>query len=400
MTYPEIVLRPNSQRLLIQGHPWVYSGALARHHADASPGGIVDVHDSRGRFVGRGYYNPDSNIAVRILTRDSACAIDGGFLERALARAIGLRRDSPQLAATNAHRLVHGESDGLPGLIVDDYAGFFVVQFHTLGMEHLRAEVVDALCEVGRPRGVFERSDVGTRRADGLLDRPTGPLAGSEPPELIEICEHGIRLFIDVRRGQKTGFFLDQRPSRCLLGQLAGGQSVLNCFSYTGGFSAHALKGGATQTLDVDISHGALSLARQNLAANAPGQHSSSLVTAEAFSFIDELAERGPRFDIVVVDPPSLVRKARDIKRATGVYIKLNRNAFKLVRDGGLLLTSSCSSRIGAEDFFHIVRRAAASARVDARILDSSLHPPDHPVDPAFPEGRYLKGILSRVFHT
>jgi len=177
MTYPELVLRPNSQRLLLQGHPWVYSGAVARHHPDAAPGGIVDVHDSRGRFVGRGYYNPESNIAVRILTRDAACAIDSRFLERTLARAIRLRRENPCLAATNAYRLVHGESDGLPGLIVDEYAGFFVVQFHCLGMERLRAEVLDALCEVGRPRGVYERSDVGTRRADGMRDRPTGPLS-------------------------------------------------------------------------------------------------------------------------------------------------------------------------------------------------------------------------------
>jgi len=400
MKYPELTLRPNSQRLLLQGHPWVYSGAVARHHPDAAPGDIVDVRDSRGRFVGRGHYNPRSTIAVRILTRQAASAIDGQFLKRALTRAIRLRRQNPLLAETNACRLVYGESDGLPGLIVDEYAGYFVVQLHSLGMDQLRAEVIDALSEVGRPQGIFERSDVGTRRAEGMPDRPSGPLAGSEPPDLIEIREHGVSLLVDIRRGQKTGFFLDQRDNRCLLGRLAAGQSVLNCFSYTGGFSAHAVKGGATRTLDVDISSDALLLARQNLAANAPGTANSSLVAADAFSFVDELAERQPRFDIVVVDPPSLVRKARDLKRATGVYIKLNRNALKLVRDGGLVMTSSCSSRISEDDFFHIVRRAAASARVNVRILASNLHPPDHPVDPAFPEGRYLKSILARVFHT
>ena len=399
MNYPEISLRKNSEQQLRRGHPWVYSGAVARRSPDVAPGEIVDVKDSKGGFVGRGYYNPHSTIAIRMMSRDRNEAIDNAFLTRAIERAHRLRLEDPGLAQADAYRVVHGESDGLPGLIVDWYAGFLVVQFHTMGMEHLRPAVIDALSQVVNPQGIYERSDVGTRRADGLHDRPTGLLVGKEPPELIEFQEHGVRLCVDVRRGQKTGFFLDQRANRLLLQTYAQGKTVLDCFSYTGGFSAHALKGGACHTLDVDIGKRVMSTGAENLSAvnRQPGARVSQLV-ADVFPFLDDLAGRGPRFDIVVLDPPSLVRRSRDAKNATGVYIKLNRNALKLVNDGGLFLTSSCSTRISPEDFFQIVRRAAAGARVHTRVLTYNLHPPDHPVDLAFPEGRYLKCILARVF--
>jgi 23S rRNA (cytosine1962-C5)-methyltransferase len=399
MNYPEISLRKNSEQMLRRGHPWVYSGAVEHCSPDVAPGEMVDVKDSRDGFVGRGYYNPHSTIAVRVMSRDRNEAIDPAFLTRAVERAHRLRLEDPVLAQTDAYRLVHGESDGLPGLVVDWYAGFLVVQFHTLGMERLRPSVVDTLCQVVRPRGVYERSDVGTRRADGLHDRPTGPVAGEEPPPLIEFQEHGVRLCVDVRRGQKTGFFLDQRLNRRLLQTYANGKSVLDCFSYTGGFSAHALKGGARHTLDVDIGREIMSTGAENLSAvnRHQGARVSQLV-ANIFPFLDDLADKGPRFDIVVLDPPSLVRRSREVKNATGVYIKLNRNAMKLVNDGGILLTSSCSTRISPEDFFQIVRRSAAGARVHTRVLAFNLHPPDHPVDLAFPEGRYLKCICTRVF--
>jgi len=398
MTCPELILRPNSERLLLKGHPWVYSGAVSQIDAGVEPGQVVDVVSDRGRFVGRGYYNPRSTIAVRILTRDRSSEIDTDFLAGAIGRAVRLRREDPLLTDTDAVRLVHGESDGLPGLIVDEYAGYLVIQLHTWGMERLRREIIDALVQVVTPKGVYERSDVGTRRADGLRDRPTGLLAGEEPPEHIEVLERGVRLLVDVRRGQKTGLFIDQRENRALLQRLAADKSVLNCFSYTGGFSAHALKGGARHVTEVDVARDALGLARHTFATNGADPSAASLVAADAFAFLDHLAERGPRYDVVVLDPPSMVRKARDIKNATGVYIKLNRNALRLVRDGGYLLTASCSSRIEAEDFFQIVRRGAAGARVTTRIQAFNQHPSDHPVDPTFPEGRYLKAILARVY--
>ena len=398
MGYPEVTLRRNSERLLIRGHPWVYSGAVAAA-PPVAPGEIVDVYDFRSRFVARGYYNPHSTIAVRVLTRDRDCPIDRGFLTRAIRRSVLLRRGNPELAAnTDAVRLVHGENDGLPGLVVDDYAGYLVVQLHTWGMELLRSDIVEVLAEVVDPRGIYERSDVGTRRADGLKNRRSGHLRGEQPPPLIEIREGAARLFVDVRRGQKTGFFLDQRDNRMLLGRYAASRSALDCFGYTGGFAAHAAKGGARSVVSVDIARDAAALAARNIEANRGDSPRHCQVAADLFPMLEQLSERGPRFDVVVLDPPALVRRSRDVKTATGVYIKLNRNAIKLVADGGYLLTSSCSTRISQEEFFQVVRRAAAGARVEARVLACNLHPPDHPVDPAFPEGRYLKTILLQVF--
>ena len=398
MNYPEVVLQKGSERALLQGHPWVYSGAVARQAADLEPGALVAVRSHRGQFVASGYYNPQSSIRVRLLSRTEGLPIDTAFFRAAIERAYELRRQSGLLAHTDAFRLVHGESDGLPGLIADWYAGFLVVQLHTMGMEHLRPAVLDALWAVAKPRGIYERSDVGTRRADGLSDRPSGPLRGEEPPDNIAITEHGVQLFVDVRRGQKTGFFLDQRDNRALLQQLAAGQDLINCFAYTGGFSAHALKGGARRTLDVDISPQLAPSAQQNTLANCQPGSTTQYLAADLFPFLDELAERGPRFDIVVLDPPALLRKSAGLEQAMGVYTKLNRNALRLVRDGGLLVTASCSARVSSEDFFQVVRRAAQGARTTLRLVAFNQHPPDHPVDPAFPEGRYLKCIFARVY--
>jgi 23S rRNA (cytosine1962-C5)-methyltransferase len=397
VNYPPLILRKNSERTLRNGHPWVFSGAVAKK-PEAAAGDIVDVLDFHERFVCRGFYNPRAMIRVRALTHNPDEAIDENFFATRLDRAVRLRQYSGLAAHTNAIRLVHGESDGLPGLIVDDYAGFLSVQIHTLGMDKMREIAFDVLEKQLSPKGIYERSDVGTRRAEGLQDRPTGPRRGQEPPEFVEIEEHGVRLFIDLYRGQKTGFFIDQRANRLQVQRLAKDADLLNLFAFSGAFSAHALRGGARRTLDVDIAPRAAHAARRNLEANCPENAAHNYLVADVFPFVDELAERGPRHDIVVVDPPSLVRKKDQVKQAMGVYTKLNRNALRLVKDGGLLVTASCSTRISQEDFFQIVHRAATGARVQLRILSYNLHEPDHPVDPAFPDGRYLKCIFARVW--
>ena len=397
MNYPPLYLRKNSERTVRNGHPWIFSGAVERRPKDADTGDIVDVFDSHERFVCRGFYNKRSLIRVRSLTQNASSAIDQAFFEQRIAEAAEFRRGTGLSTVTNAVRLVHGESDGLPGLIVDDYAGYLVVQFHTAGMEKQRQTVLAALDTALCPMSIFERSDVGTRRAEGLKDRPTGLLAGAKPPEFVEIEEHGVRLHADLYRGQKTGFFLDQRDNRFLLQRLANGKRVLNLFSYSSGFSAHALKGGASQTIDVDVSSQVMHSARRNLEVNRLVESRADLLVADVFPFVDELADRGPRYDIVVVDPPSLLRKHSQLKQAMGVYTKLNRNAFRLVADGGLLVTASCSARVSQEDFFQIVRRASADARVRTRMLAYNQHSADHPVDPAFPDGRYLKCIFARI---
>ncbi|MEW6750265.1 MAG: class I SAM-dependent rRNA methyltransferase [Candidatus Latescibacterota bacterium] len=397
MRYPEVRLNRGADRTLLNGHPWVFSGAVAQAPQDAAPGQVVDVHNHRGRFVVRGFYNPHSAIRVRALTQERTQAVDRAFFATAIRRALEVRRRSGLEQRTNAMRLVHGESDGLPGLVVDRYAGYLVVQFHTSGMEGVRTDIIDVLEEEVHPLGLYERSDVGTRRAEGLPDRPTGLLRGQAPPELVEIHEDGVPLVVDLYRGQKTGFFLDQRDNRAALQRLSGGQSLLNCFAYSSAFSAHALYGGAARTLDVDVAPEALPAARLNLSRNCGPQAHWDYVIASVFPLLDELAERGPRFDIVVLDPPSLVRKQRQAEQALGVYTMLNRNALRLVRTGGLLVTASCSTRVSAEDFFQVVRHAAVGARVHVRITASTFQPADHPVDPAFPEGRYLKCIFARV---
>ena len=397
MNYPPLYLRKNSERTVRNGHPWIFSGAVERRPKDADTGDIVDVFDSHERFVCRGFYNKRSLIRVRSLTQNASSAIDQAFFEQRIAEAAEFRRGTGLSTVTNAMRLVHGESDGLPGLIVDDYAGYLVVQFHTAGMEKQRQTVLAALDNALCPMSIFERSDVGTRRAEGLKDRPTGLLAGAKPPEFVEIEEHGVRLHADLYRGQKTGFFLDQRDNRFLLQRLANGKRVLNLFSYSSGFSAHALKGGASHTIDVDVSSRVMHSARRNLEANRLDESRTDLLVADVFPFVEELADRGPRYDIVVVDPPSLLRKHSQLKQAMGVYTKLNRNAFRLVADGGLLVTASCSACVSQEDFFQIVRRASAGARVRTRMLAYNQHSADHPVDPAFPDGRYLKCIFARI---
>jgi len=397
MSDPVLVVRRSSERTLANGHPWIFSGAVDKAPA-VDPGSLVQVHDNRGRFLGRGYYNPRSMIRVRLLCHDPLRPIDATYFHETLTRAYQLRCSTPGLQTTNAYRLVHGESDGLPGLIVDRYGDFLVVQFHTLGMECRRQEIIDALVAITKPQGIYERSDVGTRRTEGLEDRPTGTVYGEAPPPFIKINENGITLFVDVYHGQKTGLFLDQRDNRILLHTYAEATSILNCFAYTSGFSAHALQGGATSTLDVDIAPSVLPAARQTLAANTPTGTPARYLITDLFPFLEQAAERGPRFDTVILDPPALLRQRSNHKRAMGVYTKLNRNALKLVRDGGLFISSSCSARISQEDFFQVLRRAAIGAGVQMRQLHYTLQPPDHPVDLAFPEGRYLKCVFARVY--
>lgn len=397
MNLPELVLRSGAERSPRNGHPWIFSGAVERPPTDVAPGGLVDVVDHRRRFVGRGFFNPRSQIRVRLLTWDPDQSVDASFFQQRVARALALRQQSGIAGESIGRRVVHGENDGLPGLIVDDYAGFAVIQIHTQGMENVRDLLLEALEEQLRPIGIFERSDVGTRRAEGMADRPTGVCRGEEPPQYVEIAEGDARLFVDIHGGQKTGFFLDQRDNRLMLQGLCEGKEVLDCFSYSCGYAAHALKGGARRAVNIDVSAAAFGSGRRNLERNCPRESSYQMIRANVFAYLEMLAARGPLFDVVVLDPPALMRKRSQLKKTMGIYTKLNRNALRILRDGGLLVSSSCSTHVMPEDFFQIVRRAAAGAGVEARITAFNLQPPDHPVNPAFPEGRYLKAIFARI---
>lgn len=397
MAYPTVHLKTGREKQILEGHPWVFSGAVAVGPEGVEPGGIVDVVDASGRFVGRGYYNAASSIPVRVLTRDPEQRIDRAFVLNRIRQAIELRRAWLDTRTIDAYRVAHGESDGLPGLIVDRYADFLVVQFHTLGMERLKDLVVDALQEVLAPTGIFERSDVGTRRPEGLGTFPAGPLAGEAPPELVEVQEYRARFRVDIRGGQKTGFFLDQRENRLAAQGFARGREVLNCFCYTGGFSVYAARGKATRVVSVDVSEPAIDLARQNLELNRLDPEAHPCVVANVFDFLKDCRREKRRFDMVVVDPPAFVKAQEALHTAVRAYISLNRRAIELLRPGGVLVSASCSTQVDYERFFSILRNAAAAARRELQIVKSHLQAVDHPVCTAFPEGRYLKCFFGIV---
>ncbi len=395
--YPEVKLKRGRERQIAEGHPWIFSGAVSAHPFGVEPGGIVDVLDGSGSFVARGYYNPESSIPVRVLSRDEDRRVDESFLRDRIRRSVELRREWLDARTTNASRLIHGESDFLPGLIVDRYNDFLVVQFHTLGMERLKASIVSLLDEIIHPTGIYERSDVGTRRAEGLDTFPIGLLAGQDPPELIEISENRVRFWVDVRGGQKTGFFLDQRENRLTGRSFSRGKEVLNCFSYSGGFSVYAALGKATRVVSVDVSEAAVGLARRNLELNRLDPDDHPCLAENVFDYLKFCKREKQLFDMVIVDPPAFVKTQAAMKSATRAYISLNRKAIEVLRPGGVLVSASCSTQVDYEAFNSILRYAAAATRRELQIVKSHLQAVDHPVPVTFPEGRYLKCFFGIV---
>jgi 23S rRNA (cytosine1962-C5)-methyltransferase len=328
---------------------------------------------------------------VRVLTWEEE-DIDAAFFSRRLAQAAALRERlvSP---FTDSYRVVNGEGDLLPGLIVDRYGDFLVCQFFTAGIDALKTPVVDALADAFRPKGIYERSEGGVRDEEELPPS-VGVLAGGEPPELMRIEENRLSFLVDVRKGQKTGFFLDQRDNRALLSSLARGTAVLNCFAYTGGFAAYALKGGARRVVSVESSRPALDLARQSIDLNGFSSADYELVRADAFAYLKNSADT---FDVIVLDPPSLAPRRGDVDAAAGGYKFLNLHALRLLDPGGLLLTFSCSQHVGLDLFQKIVFGAAVDAGRRVQLLRRVGHAPDHPVSLHHPEGEYLKGLLLKV---
>jgi 23S rRNA (cytosine1962-C5)-methyltransferase len=388
-------LRKDLARHLRAGHPWVFRKAVERAPSRLQPGAVVDVVE-QGRFVARGYYDPHSAIAVRILTREAAEPIDAAFWRRRVARALALRREL--VHGTTGYRLVHGESDGLPGVVVDRYDRFAVLKLHSAGLTPHRGEIVEAVrAEAPDLAGVYGRDEI-PRDDDDEGGKPEGRvLWGAEPPERVEIVEHGMRLLVDVRRGQKTGLFLDQRENRRLVRELARDRpSALNCFSYTGGFSVAAALGGSAEVISVDVDREALELARENFLKNGldPARH--RFAAEDAFETLARLKREGRRFDLLVCDPPAFAKSQRAVESAVAGYASLNRAALAVLAPGGLLVTGSCSARVSAEQFFDAVKEAAFKARVELQLVEERRQPPDHPVSPQFKEGRYLKVLVFR----
>lgn len=374
----------------MRGHPWIFSGAIEKIEGQREVPLLCDVLDHSGKWIARGLHNPRSQIRVRVLTCEDE-AIDRHFFIRRLSQAAALRARYVA-AETDAYRVVNGEGDFLPGLVIDRYSDFLVCQFLTEGMDGLRDEIVGALDGLLPVKGIYERSEGAVREEEGLSSR-VGVLVGTEPPDVVEIKENDVKFLVDLRQGQKTGFFLDQRDNRSLIMALARNQRILNCFAYTGAFAAYALKGEASEVVSVESSRPALELGKQTLKLNGLPVAEENWIKADAFSFLKTSAEH---FDIVILDPPSFAHRRADVEAAARGYKFLNLHALRLLRPGGLLFTFCCSQHVTSDLFQKIVFGAGVDAQ-RLQLVKRLGHPPDHPVSLHHPEGEYLKGLWIRV---
>jgi 23S rRNA (cytosine1962-C5)-methyltransferase len=391
-----IKIKQGREKSALHRHPWLFSGAMAPYDAEPAAGETVRVLDHDGRFLGWAAWSPTSQIRLRFWSFDEADTIDAAFFHRRLARAIAGR--TTLTAAGNAARLVHGESDGIPGLVVDRYGDVLVVQFLSVGVDVWRDAIVAALMSLTGAKAAFERSDADVRELEGLAPR-VGLLAGKLPGH-VDIVEYGIRYRVDIEAGQKTGFYLDQRANRRRMGELVagfeGGAEVLNCFCYTGGFSLAALKAGAKSVLSVDSSADALSAARLNAQLNDIDASRAEWVEADAFQYLRKLRDMGRQFDLIILDPPKFAPTASHVERAARAYKDINLWGLKLLKPGGLLATFTCSGGMSADLFQKIIAGSAWDAHAEAQIIERFTPDIDHPVSLDFPEGDYLKGLLVR----
>ncbi|MSM41168.1 MAG: methyltransferase domain-containing protein [Geobacter sp.] len=381
-----IELSPGRERRVLSGHPWIFSNEIANIRGERAPGAAAEIFAASGKFLGTGYYNPHSLIAARLLSR-SRIDIDSVtfYLER-LRQALALRRSLYPDMAT--FRLVHGEGDFLPGLVVDKYGDYLSLQLLSYGMDARRDLIVAALGELLSPAGIVARNDVAVRSLEGLDDRVE--VLRGDIPDRIEIEEHGLTFQVSLLSGQKTGHFLDQKENHLLLKGIVAGKEVLDCFCYSGSWGVHAAAFGAAGVTCLDISERAIGLARENGARNnVAGRMEFQAV--DVFERLRSLHGEGRLFDVIVLDPPAFVKSKKALKEAEKGYLTINRRAMELLRPGGFLITCSCSFHMGRELFTDLLRNAAIQARREFRLRSVHSQAPDHPVLLAVPETEYLK---------
>jgi 23S rRNA (cytosine1962-C5)-methyltransferase len=394
MSLARLALAKGLARHIRAGHPWVFRRAIERP-PKLPAGSVVDLTEN-GKFVARAYYDPHSHISARVLTLDPKERIDGAFFRRRLGDALALRRSFLDLRDTDSFRLVHGEADGLPGVVVDLYADFAVLKLYSAGLTAFRPLIVEALsATVGHLRGIVGRDEMNGEQANAQ-SAPAGKLWGEVPPERLLIRERGVVFWVDVCRGQKTGFFLDQRDNRALIRQLAKDKEVLNCFAYSGGFSVNAALGGAAAVCSIDSDAEAIALAEENVRANGLDPKHHRFLVDDVFDLLAAFKQEGRSFDLVILDPPAFAKSQRAVERAIAGYASLNRQALAVLRPGGLLATASCSARVTPEAFTGAIREAAFNSGIELMLLEERYQPPDHPIRLHFPEGRYLKFLVLR----
>ena len=384
------VLRKTRESRVRSGHPWVFASDIERVEGNFEPGDVVDVVSSHNTYLGRAFYNPKSQISLRMLTTHDE-PVDEAFFRRRVQEAWDYRN---QFCDPASCRLIFSESDFLPGLIVDKFGEYLVVQSLCLGIEKWKQSIVRDLAEIVHPRGIWERSDVPVRRLEGL-EQTTGLLYG-EVPDSIDMVENGLRFVVDVKNGQKTGFFLDQKENRAAIAPLCKGARVLDCFCHNGSFSLHAAKYGAKSVLGVDISEEALEVAR----LNAENNGLSDVVTFEAhncFDHLRELTDAHEQFDVVILDPPAFTKTRAAVESALRGYKEINLRGMKLVRKGGFLVTCSCSQHVSPEQFKDMINQAARDSKTKLRLVENRTQGHDHPILPASPETQYLKCMILQV---
>ncbi len=394
----QLILLPGKERSAFkQHHPWLFAGSVGRLEGRARPGDTVEVLADNLRPLGRAAYSPQSQIRARFWTFDPEESIDDAFFKRRIAAAVARRQALPELKGQQGLRLIHAESDGLPGIVADQYGDTVVVQLTSAGADKWRKAIVAGLVKATGCARIYERSDSDVRGLEGL-EPTTGWLHGEPANGGLSIDENGVQLAVDVVGGHKTGFYLDQRDNRAWLRSVAAGKDILNCFCYTGGFSLQALAGGAAHVLSIDSSGPALAQARANLALNPqlPAERAEWL-EADVFQALRDFRKAGRSFDLIVLDPPKFAPSAAHADRAARAYKDINLLGFRLLKPGGLLMTYSCSGGIGLELFQKIVAGAALDAGREARIVRRLSGTADHPVALNFPEGEYLKGLLVQV---
>ena len=386
-----VSLSPGKEKRVLAGHPWVFRSDIAQVEGNPTPGEVVSVFSSKGRFLAMACYNPKSQITLRILSLREE-AVDDAFIRRRVHEAIAYRR---AFADLHSCRLVFAESDRLPALIVDSFGDVLVLQCLSLGMERFKQTVVSALVDELRPAGIYERNDVPVRRLEGL-EETTGTLYGTVP-DRVEMSENGVRFLVDVKNGQKTGFFLDQKENRAAIAPFVKGQKVLDCFTHTGSFALHAGHYGAADVTGVDISAYACAFAAENAALNGL-QNTVHFTEANAFDLLSEESRRGETYDVIILDPPAFTKTRQMVDRAVKGYKEINLRAMKMVRTGGFLVTCSCSQHVLPPVFRAMVESAAQDARVQLRQVEFRSQGRDHPILPAAPETHYLKCGIYQVW--
>ena len=390
---PVVSIKKGREKSILHRHPWIYAGSINRVEGSPEAGETVKIVDSRGGFLAWAAFSLTSQIRCRIWSWDQTEKIDRPFFESRLQKSLELRQKLRISEQNSAYRLVHGESDGIPGLIVDRYADTLVIQVLSAGSEFWRSTLIELLPDLTGINRIYERSDVDVRKLEGLAER-TGQISGMFYDEPLIIRENGYQFYVDVKHGHKTGFYLDQRGNRSRLAHYAGGRQILNCFSYTGAFTVYALASGANSVLSIDSSAEALEMGRQNIILNSLDSDQAEWLQGDVFHKLRLFRDQGRSFDLIILDPPKFAPSVSQAERAARGYKDINLLAFKLLRPGGILFTFSCSGGISSDLFQKIVAGAALDAGVNAHIIERLSQGSDHPVALNFPEGSYLKGLV------